>query len=89
MGSGPGQLNSPNAVGLMPNGNVLVADTMNARMQVFDVYGNFLHFIFGNQSGLGQLSNPIGIAFQTDGTIIVTDLAGGFCGGCTVVRPPA
>ena len=87
-GSGPGQLNSPNAVGLAPNGNVLVADTNNARMQEFDVYGNFLHFIFGNLSGLGQLNNPIGIAFQTDGTIVVTDLGGGFCGGCNAPKPP-
>ena len=57
----------------MSNGNVLVADTGNGRIQAFDPYGNFLHFIFGNLPGPGQLGAPLGIAFQTDGTILVTN----------------
>ena len=78
VGSGPGQLLAASAVALTPNGNVLVADTYNSRMQEFDPYGNFLHLIFGNQPGPGQLSLPGGIAFQADGTIIVTNV------GCVI-----
>jgi len=73
-GTGPGQLNQPQAIALTPGGTVLIADTFNARMEVFDLYGNFLHFIFGNQPGPGQLTFPVGIAFETDGTIIVTNV---------------
>jgi hypothetical protein len=73
-GSDPGQFNSPRQIAVEPgNGNLLVADTGNGRVQVFSTDAN------GNPSflttlGAGTLVTPVGIAVdQGTGAIYVSD----------------
>jgi DNA-binding beta-propeller fold protein YncE len=40
-----GQLNAPSGVAVDNYGHVIVADSGNCRLQVFDVYGNFVRLI--------------------------------------------
>jgi serine/threonine protein kinase/DNA-binding beta-propeller fold protein YncE len=74
-GSDDGQLNHPTGVAYDPNNNrIIVADTDNHRIQVFDSKGNFL-FKFGNEgSGDGQFDGHLGVAYDPNNDrIIVAD----------------
>jgi hypothetical protein len=76
-GSGPGQLTNATDLEVAPNGNLVVSDTGNRRIQVFTPGGKFVR-AFGSQgSGPGQFSNPTGVAIRGDGTIFVVDSGGG------------
>ncbi|MBN1657020.1 MAG: hypothetical protein JXA93_01395, partial [Anaerolineae bacterium] len=52
---------------------ILVADSGNHRIQVFDGAGNFLSAFGGFGSGPGQFHNPEGIAASEDGRVVVAD----------------
>lgn len=72
-GEGDGKLCRPWGVCCNGDGNLIVADRSNNRIQVFDSQGNFL-FKFGTQgSGPGQFDRPAGVATDKDGKIIVAD----------------
>lgn len=72
-GSGNGQFQGPASVGVTPWGAIVVADTYNHRIQVFDHLGNFL-FSFGSfGSGNGQFQYPIGVTVTPQGGILVAD----------------
>lgn len=63
----------PRSVAVGPDGSLVVADSSNHRVQVFDSNGRFLHS-FGKQgSGDGELDNPAGVAVNRIGQIIVSD----------------
>lgn len=73
-GSENGQLNRPSGISMDLDGNMLVVDTLNHRVQTFTRSGNFISSFgeFGTDDG--QFNYPWGIAVdQHDGAIYVTD----------------
>src|SRR5207249_9191707 len=56
------------------NGNVLVADTNNGRIEKFSPTGAFLSTIANKGSGRGQLGEPNGIAIDRAGNIYVAEV---------------
>lgn len=62
-GTGPGQFRIPRGIAFTPGGNVLVADSLNDRIQEWTNTGQFVRS-FGETSGL---SEPQGIAVYSPG----------------------
>ena len=52
-GNGNGQLNGPSGVGLLSNGNIVIAEHGWDRLQIFDSQGNFVRIV-----GAGQVLHP-------------------------------
>jgi DNA-binding beta-propeller fold protein YncE len=73
-GTGKGELDSPMGIAVDPNGNVLVADTNNGRIEKFSPTGAFLSIIGSKGSGHGQLGEPNGIAVDRSGNIYVAEV---------------
>jgi DNA-binding beta-propeller fold protein YncE len=73
-GAGNGEFDSPAAIAVDPNGNVLVADTGNGRVEKFSPIGTFLSIIGAKGSGRGQLADPNGIAIDRSGNIYVAEI---------------
>jgi uncharacterized protein (TIGR03663 family) len=72
----PGTFVEPWGISMDSNGNVLVADTWNHRIQKFDPQGKFLlqwGVPGGPGDGLDRFWGPRGIAIAQDGRIYVTD----------------
>ena len=61
-GSGKGEFDYPAGMCVDGNGNILVADTNNGRIEKFSPTGDFLSIIGSKGSGHGQLGEPNGIA---------------------------
>ena len=55
------------------NGNVLVVDANNHRIQIFDKNGQFIHKFGKKGSGKGDLNDPLGIAINSKKEIIVSE----------------
>ena len=75
-GSGDGQLFFPSDVAIATNGDFIVADTSNHRIQIFDSAGTFKSAIgiAGSAgSGDGQFEFPEGVAVAPSGDIVVAD----------------
>jgi DNA-binding beta-propeller fold protein YncE len=66
-GNGNGEFDSPTAIAVDPNGNVLIADTGNGRIEKFSPSGTFL-------SSIGQFEAPNGIAVDREGNIYVAEI---------------
>jgi len=67
-GRGPGEFEGPRGVAVSLQGTVYVADTGNARLQVFDETGEFL-----GEWGEGVLGEPFDLAVGRDGRVYVVD----------------
>ena len=74
-GIGRGQFDSPTGIAVDGNGNVLVADTNNGRIEKFSATGAFLSILGTKGSGQGQFRAPNGIAVDGTGNVYVTDAA--------------
>jgi DNA-binding beta-propeller fold protein YncE len=74
-GTGKGEFDSPMGIAVDPNGNVLVADTNNGRIEKFSPTGSFLSVVASKGSGHGQLGEPNGIAVERSGNIYVAEVA--------------
>jgi DNA-binding beta-propeller fold protein YncE len=74
-GSGKGEFDLPRGMCVDGNGNILVADTNNGRIEKFSPTGNFLNVIASKGSGHGQLGEPNGIAVDRSGNIYVAEVA--------------
>jgi DNA-binding beta-propeller fold protein YncE len=74
-GSGKGEFDSPSGIAVDANGNILVADTNNGRIEKFSPTGTFLSIIGTKGSGHGQLGEPNGIAIDRAGNIYVAEVA--------------
>ena len=61
-GSGYGQLNRPEGVAIDTQGNILICDYENDRIQKFSPTGKFLQSVGTNGNGPLQFSRPVGIA---------------------------
>ncbi|PYI95229.1 MAG: hypothetical protein DMF00_16260, partial [Verrucomicrobia bacterium] len=74
-GSDKGQFDGPTGIAVDGNGNILVADTNNARIEKFAPSGTFLGAMGIKGIGYGQLGAPNGIAVDRAGNIYVADAA--------------
>ena len=72
-GSDKGQFDSPTGLAVDANGNLLVADTNNSRIEKFSPSGVFLSSMGIKGIGYGQLGAPNGIAIDRAGNIYVAD----------------
>jgi len=68
-----GMLSAPTFCARDGGGNLLVSDTMNGRVQVFDATGNFVRSFGTWGQGLGKFARPKGIALDEQGRIYVAD----------------
>jgi hypothetical protein len=74
-GSSNGQFNEPMFMAWDHQGNVVVADCANHRLQVIRLSdGACLRTIGSKGSGAGQFNQPRGVAFDSAGHIIVADM---------------
>jgi len=75
-GSGPGQLNAPGGIAVAANGDLLVADFYNQRIQRLTADGHFIRQWGTTKKvgiGAGQFNYPTDVALAKDGTIYVGD----------------
>jgi DNA-binding beta-propeller fold protein YncE len=72
-GTAPGQFDSPRGIAADSNGNILVADTNNGRIEKFSSRGVFITSIGMKGTGYGQLGEPNGIAIDRAGNIYVAE----------------
>jgi tripartite motif-containing protein 71 len=73
LGSGEGQFCYPEGLACDQNGNIVVCDTGNHRIQVFTSKGEFLFSfgIFGEEEG--KFDEPTGVTFDHEGNYVVCD----------------
>ena len=72
-GTKDGEFTRPNGVTVDDEGNIIVADSRNHRIQVFSSSGVFLKKFGTNGTGPGELDRPCGICMTPDGLIAVVD----------------
>jgi len=72
-GQGNGQFFRPNGVAVDLEGNILVTEGRNNRVQIFRPDGNFLTKFGSAGTGPSQFDRPSGIAVTPDGYIVVVD----------------
>ena len=72
-GEGDGQFRFPGCVAVDSQGRIVVADTFNDRIQVFDSGGDLLLTIGRYGFGEGELGTPQGVAVDREDRIIVAD----------------
>lgn len=73
-GDGPGELFFPTFLTLTPAGNLLVADTMNARVQELNAQdGQFVRQFGERGDQFGQFDKPKGVATDAFGNVYVVD----------------
>jgi DNA-binding beta-propeller fold protein YncE len=72
-GAGKGEFDSPTGIAVDRNGNFLISDTNNGRIEKFSPTGTFLDSIGTKGSGQGQLGAPNGIAVDSAGNIYIAD----------------
>jgi sugar lactone lactonase YvrE len=71
--SGGGLFFGPRDILILSDGSLLVTDTGNHRLQLFDPDGNFIRAVGGNGALPGQFFEPVGIGLNSDGSIYVVD----------------
>jgi sugar lactone lactonase YvrE len=69
----PGVFFGPRGIAVDKDGRVLVSDTGNKRVQIFDSAGAFVSQFGGSGLQPGQLDEPVGIAADAQGNIAVAD----------------
>ena len=72
-GSGDGELQRPAGIAVEKNGNVIVVDSGNNRLQVFTPEGKLVAQCGKAGSGDGEFNQPWGITLDKDGNIYVAD----------------
>ena len=69
----PGDFAKPTGVAVDKDGNLYVADMLNARIEVFDADGAFIRAFGKRGDGPGYFAMPKAVAIDCDGHIWVTD----------------
>ena len=72
-GSGDGMFKYPLGVAVTDKDEILVADCLNHRVQVFDSNGTFLRSFGHEGKNAGEFNRPDGLAIDRDGNIFVAD----------------
>ena len=72
-GSGPAEFNFPTHIAAAPGGKILVTDSLNYRVEVFDQTGRFERIIGSAGDGPGNFSRPKGVASDNVGHAYVVD----------------
>ncbi|HBG46240.1 MAG TPA: hypothetical protein DDW94_04530 [Deltaproteobacteria bacterium] len=74
-GKEEGEFNFPSHISVDNKGNLYVVDTMNGRLQVFDVDGKFIRAFgqFGDSAGM--FARPKGVGVDSEGHIFIVDAA--------------
>ncbi|MFK7801184.1 MAG: flippase activity-associated protein Agl23 [Anaerolineae bacterium] len=70
---GGGQFYGPRDVVLGPNDTLMVTDTGNHRIQLFDRNGQFLSAVGGQGVRGGEFFEPVGLGVSADGAVFVAD----------------
>jgi len=73
-GTGNGQFNRPEGIGVSPNGTVYVTDTTNDRVQYFTPTGSFRGKWGKSGTGKREFRSPRGIAVAPDTNVYVADM---------------
>jgi DNA-binding beta-propeller fold protein YncE len=63
----------PRSIIMMPEGQLLVTDTGNHRLQLFDRDGNFIRLVGQLGAGPGQFNEPVGLVLSPDGWVYLAD----------------
>ena len=71
--SGRCEFNDPHSLTTDLNGFIIVADTNNHRVSIFNKDGNCIHSFGSEGSANGQFNTPHGIALSPNGSIYVSD----------------
>ena len=61
-------MDSPSGVGILSNGNIVVAEWSGNRLQIFDSLGNFVRIV-----GAGEVLEPQHLFVDADDNILVAD----------------
>jgi sugar lactone lactonase YvrE len=72
-GDGDGQFNQPYGIAFSSGGDIIVCDTFNHRIQVFDRCGNYLRQWGKKGSAQGQFYRPHSVAISSSDKIYVCD----------------
>ena len=74
-GTAPGEFDEPTFVCVSNNDNIIVSDSLNNRIQIFDKDGIFVQLLNGEKLGRfrGGFSLPFGVAVDCHGNILVVD----------------
>src|SRR5205823_10962023 len=72
-GSGDGELLRPAGLAVEKNGNIIVVDSGNNRLQVFSPDGKFVGKCGSAGNRPGEFNQPWGITLDKDGNIFVAD----------------
>jgi DNA-binding beta-propeller fold protein YncE len=70
-GTGNGEFESPQGIAIDSEGNILIADTGNNRIQEFNSAGEFVRKYSGE--GENALKSPAGVAIDSEGKVWVSD----------------
>ncbi|HEX3608676.1 MAG TPA: 6-bladed beta-propeller [Solirubrobacterales bacterium] len=73
LGSGEGQLKSPGDIAIAANGDLLVVDKGNNRVERFNQEGKFVSKFGSEGTGNGQFKRPCSIAIDASGNLYVAD----------------
>jgi DNA-binding beta-propeller fold protein YncE len=68
-----GRFYGPRSVAIDADGNLLVSDTGNKRIQKFDPEGRFLASYGGAGNSPGRFQEPVGLAIDAQGNVYVAD----------------
>ena len=72
-GSAPGEFLFPTNVTVDGDGNVYVSDTLNSRVQMFDLDGKYVKSFGQRGNGWGMFDKPKGVAVDSFGNVYVVD----------------
>ena len=72
-GQGDGEFNEPGCLSVNKAGHLMVCDSENHRVQVFEISGKFVTKFGIKGSKAGELNSPVSTAVLKDGRIVVSD----------------
>lgn len=72
-GSGPGEMIFPQGAALDPFGRIWVSDSVNDRLQIFDINGELIALVGAEQLGGTGFREPSGAAVDKSGNVFVPD----------------